>query len=97
MYVGEYAEQDAALTLKLWQHFKVKMRQEEVESIFDLETEVLPTLLNMTQRGIRFDRTKAEQLIDQLQKRGKRDLQRVADNLWGRCGYLGCSIHRRSL
>ena len=71
MYVGEYAEQDAALTLKLWQHFKVKMRQEEVESIFDLETEVLPTLLNMTQRGIRFDRTKAEQLIDQLQKREK--------------------------
>jgi len=30
MYVGEYAEQDAALTLKLWQHFKIKMRQDEV-------------------------------------------------------------------
>jgi DNA polymerase I-like protein with 3'-5' exonuclease and polymerase domains len=71
MYVGEYAEQDAALTLKLWQHFKIKMRQEEVESIFDLETEVFPVLMNMTQRGIRFDRTKAEQLIDRLQKREK--------------------------
>jgi DNA polymerase I-like protein with 3'-5' exonuclease and polymerase domains len=71
MYVGEYAEQDAALTLKLWQHFKIKMRQDEVESIFNLETEVFPILLNMTQRGIRFHRTKAEQLIDQLQKREK--------------------------
>ena len=71
MYVGEYAEQDAALTLKLWQDFKIKMRQDEVESIFNLETEVFPILLNMTQRGIRFHRTKAEQLIDQLQKREK--------------------------
>jgi DNA polymerase I-like protein with 3'-5' exonuclease and polymerase domains len=71
MYVGEYAEQDAALTLELWQHFKIKMRQEEVESIFSLETEVFPVLMNMTQRGIRFDRTKAEQLIDRLQKREK--------------------------
>lgn len=71
MYVGEYAEQDAALTLKLWHHLKIKMRQDEVESIFDLETEVFPILLNMTQRGIRFDRTKAEQVIDRLQKREK--------------------------
>jgi DNA polymerase I-like protein with 3'-5' exonuclease and polymerase domains len=71
MYVGEYAEQDAALTLKLWHHFKIKLRQDEVESIFDLETEVFPVLMNMTQRGIRFDRNKAEQLIDRLQKREK--------------------------
>ena len=69
MYVGDYAEQDAALTLELWQYFKIKMRQDEVESIFDLETAVFPILMNMTQRGIRFDRAKAEQLIYQLQQR----------------------------
>jgi DNA polymerase I-like protein with 3'-5' exonuclease and polymerase domains len=69
MFVGDYAEQDAALTLELWQHFKIKMRQDEVESIFDLETAVFPILMNMTQRGIRFDRAKAEQLIYQLQQR----------------------------
>ena len=66
MYVGEYAEQDAALTLKLWQHFKIKLRQDEVESIFDLETEVFPILMNMTLRGIRFDRIRCGTLIDQL-------------------------------
>jgi DNA polymerase I-like protein with 3'-5' exonuclease and polymerase domains len=71
MYVGDYAEQDAALTLKLWQAFKIKMRIEDVESIFQLETEVFPVLFNMTYRGIRFDRKKCEQLINQLITREK--------------------------
>jgi len=69
MYVGEYAEQDAALTLKLWQCFKPLLKKEEVESIFNVETDVFPVLLDMTYKGIRFDRLKAEQLIDQLIKR----------------------------
>jgi DNA polymerase I-like protein with 3'-5' exonuclease and polymerase domains len=69
MYVGEYAEQDAMLTLKLWQCFKPLLKKEEVESIFNVETEVFPVLMDMTQKGIRFDRRKAEQLIDQLVKR----------------------------
>ena len=79
MYVGEYAEQDAALTLKLWQHFKIKMRQEEVESIFNVETDVFPVLLEMTRRGIRFDRAKCEQLISQMRKREKELLQQIKE------------------
>lgn len=73
MYVGEYAEQDAALTLKLWHHLQIVMRQEEVEAIFELETELLPVLVGITHRGIRFDRQKAEQLIVELQSK-ERDL-----------------------
>jgi len=69
MYVGEYAEQDAALTLKLWQHFKIILRNEEVESIFELESDLLPVLVNITRRGIRFNRDKAQQLIDQMRER----------------------------
>ena len=69
MYVGDYAEQDAALTLKLWQYFKIKMRQDEVESIFQLETDVFPVLLEMTRRGIRFDREKCGRLIEEMKKR----------------------------
>jgi DNA polymerase I-like protein with 3'-5' exonuclease and polymerase domains len=69
MYVGEYAEQDAALTLKLWQHFKTILRNEEVESIFELESDLLPVLVNITRRGIRFNRDKAQQLIDQMRER----------------------------
>ena len=71
MYVGEYAEQDAALTLKLWQAFKIKLRQDEVESIFNLETDVFPVLFEMTRKGILFDRDKCEQLIGQMRRREK--------------------------
>ena len=70
--VGAYGEQDAALTLKLWHHLEILLRQEEVESIFDLETEILPILTDMTFRGIRFDRLAAKQLIVDLQKKEKK-------------------------
>ena len=76
MYVGDYAEQDAALTLKLWQHFKTVLRREDIESIFDLETELLPVLINLTKKGIRFDRDKAVKLISTM--RGKEE-QLLAD------------------
>jgi DNA polymerase I-like protein with 3'-5' exonuclease and polymerase domains len=71
MFVGPYASQDAALTLKLWHHLEVLIRQEEIESIFELETEVLPILTGMTFRGIRFDREGAKKLIVDMQKKEK--------------------------
>jgi len=69
MHVGEYAEQDAALTLKLWHHFQVLMRKEEVESIFQLETEVLPVLVDITLKGIKFDRAKCEKHIIEMRSK----------------------------
>ena len=71
MFVGPYASQDAALTLKLWHHLEILIRQEEIESIFELETEVLPILTGMTFRGIRFDREGAKKLIVDMQKKEK--------------------------
>jgi len=79
MYVGAYAEQDAALTLKLWQHLKVLIRKEELESIFSLETELLPILIGITYRGIRFDRKKCEQLIDELQKKEREAVKKIKE------------------
>ena len=78
MYVGDYAEQDAALTLKLWQHFKTVLRKEEVESIFDLETEMLPILINLTKKGIRFDRDKAVKLIATMRDKEQQLLADIA-------------------
>lgn len=75
MYVGEYAEQDAALTLKLWHHLRTLLKRDELESIFQLETELLPVLVNLTLKGVRFDRPKCEQLVDQLKKREAQLLQ----------------------
>lgn len=68
MYVGDYAEQDAALTLKLWHHLQTLLRKEEVESIFELETDMLPILIDLTFKGIRFDSEKAEKLIKTMKK-----------------------------
>lgn len=82
MFVGDYAEQDAALTLKLWQHFQTVLRKENIESIFDLETELLPILINLTKRGIRFDRDRAKTLIVQMQER-EETLQRELKKLTG--------------
>ena len=77
MYVGRYGEQDAALTLKLWHHLQVLMRQEEVESIFELERELLPVLVGITYKGIRFDRDKAEQLIIELRDKEKKLIKNI--------------------
>ena len=52
MYVGEYAEQDAALTLKLWQAFKIRMRQDEVESISDVLLDAVAVLASDTDSEI---------------------------------------------
>lgn len=79
MYVGAYAEQDAALTLKLWHHFKTILRKEELESIFQLETELLPALIGVTYQGIRFDRKKCEQLIDTMKTREINTVKQIKD------------------
>jgi DNA polymerase I-like protein with 3'-5' exonuclease and polymerase domains len=69
MYVGEYAEQDAALTLKLWHHLRTLLKRDELESIFELETQLLPVLVNLTRKGIRFDRSRCQELIQKLKGR----------------------------
>jgi DNA polymerase I-like protein with 3'-5' exonuclease and polymerase domains len=69
MHVGDYAEQDAALTLKLWHHFKALMRNDEVESVFRMETDVLPVLVNITLQGINFNRAKCEQKMAEMRRK----------------------------
>ena len=67
-YVGVYAEQDAALTLKLWEIFKELLRLENVEAIYELETSLIPILLEMRYKGVPVDLDKAEKVGKQLKK-----------------------------
>ena len=69
MYVGPYAEQDADLTLRLWQYFKVEIIKQELSSIFELETRLFPCLLDMKTKGVRVDLEKAEKIKKDLQKK----------------------------
>jgi DNA polymerase I-like protein with 3'-5' exonuclease and polymerase domains len=62
MDVGFYAEQDAALTLKLWNYFKPTLVKENLLNVWQLEMELLPILIGMRETGIRVDTDKAEVL-----------------------------------
>jgi DNA polymerase I-like protein with 3'-5' exonuclease and polymerase domains len=77
MYVGEYAEQDAVLTLKLWQEMKKQILIEEISSIFELETELFPCLVDMRFLGVRVDVTAAHQLKKELTKKEELLLHQV--------------------
>ena len=68
-HVGFYAEQDARLTLMLWQRFKSELHTQNLDTIWQLETKLLPSLIEMRMRGIRVDVGKAEQLQDDFAKR----------------------------
>jgi DNA polymerase I-like protein with 3'-5' exonuclease and polymerase domains len=77
MYVGEYAEQDADLTYKLWQEMKKQIYHEDVEDIFKLETELFPCLVDMRFLGVRVDTQAAYELKQQLVEEEKECLYKV--------------------
>ena len=66
MYVGSYAEKDAELTLELWQIFKKELLHQAVESIFELETDLFPCLVDMRFLGVRVDVERAHMLKQAL-------------------------------
>jgi DNA polymerase I-like protein with 3'-5' exonuclease and polymerase domains len=79
MYVGQYAEMDATLTLDLWTHFKVLIEQEGIKDIWELETALIPYLVEMTLRGVRVDLERAERSKQEVMKREKALLAQIKD------------------
>ena len=77
MYVGEYAEQDAKLTLELWQEMKKEIVHQDIESIFDLETSLFPCLVDMRFLGVRVDIESAHTLKQKLVREENQCLQQV--------------------
>ena len=77
MYVGPYAETDATLTLELWNYFKIKLQQEDLMNVANLELDLLPCLIDMTWNGVRIDMDKLEQTRDALLKREKDILRQI--------------------
>jgi len=66
MEVGAYAEKDAELTLELWQMMKKEIIHQDIESIFNLETDLFPCLVDMKFKGVRVDVQRAYILKKQL-------------------------------
>ena len=77
MYVGEYAEADAKLTLELWQEMKKEIISQDIEDIFNLETELFPCLVDMRFLGVRVDTQAAYELKQKLLEEEKSCLQIV--------------------
>jgi DNA polymerase I-like protein with 3'-5' exonuclease and polymerase domains len=67
-YVGPYGEQDAALTLKLWNQLKLEISEQNLENMLEMESKLLPLLLEMRWRGVKVDEKRAEQVSEQLSK-----------------------------
>ena len=81
MYVGEYAEKDAEITLALWQELKKEILEQDLQSIFDLETELFPCLVEMKSRGVKVDLDHAERVSKQLEKQEKTFKNAIHDDV----------------
>jgi len=80
MYVGEYAEKDAEITLALWQELKKQIEFQDLQSIVDLEKEVLPCILDMKIKGVRVSEKQVDQLEYQLKKSYDHFIKRIHDD-----------------
>jgi DNA polymerase I-like protein with 3'-5' exonuclease and polymerase domains len=65
-YVGPYGQQDASLTLKLWNKLKLEIAEQGLENILKMESKLIPLLLEMRWRGVRVDEEKAQQVSKKL-------------------------------
>ena len=77
MYVGNYAERDAELTFALWKEMKKEMLSQDLESIFQLETDLFPCLVDMKFLGVRVDTERAHKLKLKLAEEEKELLQKI--------------------
>jgi len=77
MYVGSYAERDAELTLDLWKIMQKEIIDQDLESIFNLETDLFPCLVDMKFKGVRVDVESAHKLKQKLSEQEKQLLQEV--------------------
>lgn len=67
--VGPYAEGDVDLPLRIFEQQRPILEAEGLTGVFDLESKLIPILLDMRRRGVRVDTEHAEQLRDRCQVR----------------------------
>jgi len=69
--VGEYAEQDAVVTLKLWHALQHEISKQDLWDVFNLETNLFPCLIDMKFKGVRVNVEQANILKQELIKEEK--------------------------
>jgi len=77
MYVGSYAERDAEITLALWRVMQKEISDQDLGSIFELESDLFPCLVDMRFLGVRVDVEGAHKLKTQLAEQEKELLHKI--------------------
>jgi DNA polymerase I-like protein with 3'-5' exonuclease and polymerase domains len=77
MYVGNYAEKDAQLTLELFKVLSREIQKQNLKEIFDIETQLFPCLTDMKFKGVRVDIEKAKLLKQKLTNQEQEILLKV--------------------
>nr|DAH13147.1 MAG TPA: DNA polymerase [Caudoviricetes sp.] len=80
--MGTYPIQDVVLTYQLYKIFKKELANEKLTKLMALESEVIPTLMEMRMKGVRIDMEKAVKL-DRKYDRKLKELQRKLDEICG--------------
>ena len=80
MYVGEYAERDAEVTLALWQELKKEIEHQDLQSIVEIEQKVFPCILDMKIKGVRVSESQVDQLDHQLKLSYDKYIKRINDD-----------------
>jgi len=71
-FVGEYAEKDAEVTLKLYHALQHEITKQDLWDVFNLETNLFPCLVDMKFKGVRVDLDVAGSIKDNLVKTEKK-------------------------
>ena len=77
MHVGAYAERDAEVTLGLWQEMKKEIISQDLEDIFDLESDLFHCLVDMRFKGVRVDIERAHRMKKELITQEKELLHKI--------------------
>ena len=89
-FVGEYAEQDASLRLRLWDRLQEEITKNDLQTVLDLELDLLPILIEMKMKGVRVDLEAVEKAEKDLIKERTKLLKYVKEetgmncDIWGR-------------
>jgi len=78
-YVGFYAEQDAGLTLRLWERLKSEITKQSLHDVWEMEMELLPILIETRRRGIRVDEEKAIKLKKEFKEKEFQVLKKIKE------------------
>ena len=76
-FVGEYAEKDAEITLKLWHALQHEISKQDLWHVFNLESNLFPCLVDMKFKGVRVDVEKANIVKKELIQKEQNVLHKI--------------------